>query len=172
MFLPLKSTLRKLIFNPNACVSQYYNIVEYLSQAPYAISALEVLQTCPTQWNNLLTALGAMDPENSNSIAFKLDDFKSRLSHQLAFQFSTKVTRKKIHPTVLYEGTSTSVMSLSCWRAIGSLEINRSSTTLKAFDGHGFQPYGLLPTLHIELGGNQFPSMLNLLTLLWITTFS
>ena len=43
-------------------------------------------------------------------------------------------------------------MSLSCWRAIGSLEINRSPTTLKAFDGHGFQPYGLLPTLQTKLG--------------------
>ena len=45
-------------------------------------------------------------------------------------------------------------MSLSCWRAIGSPKINRSPTTLKAFDGRGFQPYGLLPTIHVELGGN------------------
>ena len=44
-------------------------------------------------------------------------------------------------------------MSLSCWRANVSLEINRSPTTLKAFDGHGFQPYGLLPSIHVELGG-------------------
>ena len=52
------------------------------------------------------------------------------------------------------KGASTSVMSLSCWRSIGSLEINRSPTTLKDFDGHGFQPYGLLPAIHVELGGN------------------
>ena len=44
-------------------------------------------------------------------------------------------------------------MSLSCWRAIGSPEINRSPTTLKDFDGRGFQPYGLLPSIHVELGG-------------------
>ena len=25
--------------------------------------------------------------------------------------------------------------------------------TLKDFDGHGFQPYGLLPSIHVELGG-------------------
>ena len=48
------------------------------------MSALEVLQTCPTQRKKILTALGAMDPENSNIIAFKLDDFNTRLSHQLA----------------------------------------------------------------------------------------
>ena len=34
---------------------------------------------------------GAMDPDNRNVIAFKLVDFKSKLSHQLAFQLSTKV---------------------------------------------------------------------------------
>ena len=44
-------------------------------------------------------------------------------------------------------------MFLSCWRAIGSPEINHSPMTLKAFDGHGFQPYGLLPAIHVELGG-------------------
>ena len=44
-------------------------------------------------------------------------------------------------------------MFMSCWRAIGSPEINRSPTTLKAFDGRGFQPYGLLPALQIELEG-------------------
>ena len=52
------------------------------------------------------------------------------------------------------EGPSTSVMSLSYWKAISSPKINRSPTTLKDFDGRDFQPYGLLPTIHIELGGN------------------
>ena len=85
IFCPPKGTICKSIINPNARAAQYYNIVEDLAQAPCAMSALEVLQTCPTQWKNLLTALGAMDPENSNIITFKLDDFKMRLSHQLSF---------------------------------------------------------------------------------------
>ena len=106
------------------------------------MSALEVLQTCPTQRKNLLTALGAMDPENSNVIAFKLDDFKINLSHILYFHISTNISSKNIHHTILDKGASTSFMSLSCWRAIGSPEINRSPTTLKAFDSCGFQPYG------------------------------
>ena len=94
-----------------------------------------------------------MDPENSNIITFKLDDFKPQLSHQLDFQISTKIVGNTIHRTILDEGASTSIMYLSCWRAIGSPEINYSPTTLKDFDGHGFQPYGLLPSIHIELGG-------------------
>ena len=89
----------------------HYNIVEDLAQAPCAMSALEVLQTCPTQWKNLLTILGAMDPENSNIITFKLDDFKTRISHQLAFHIATKIAGKTIRRTVLDEGASTSVMS-------------------------------------------------------------
>ena len=44
-------------------------------------------------------------------------------------------------------------MSLSYWRAISSPEINHSPTILKDFYCHGFQPYGLLPAIHVELGG-------------------
>jgi hypothetical protein len=44
-------------------------------------------------------------------------------------------------------------MSLSCWRDIGSLDINYSLTTLKAFDGRGFKPYGILNSFPMELGG-------------------
>ena len=76
-----------------------------------------------------------------------------RLSHQLAFQITTKFFGKSIRRTVLDQGCSTLIMSLSCWRAIGSPEINRSPMTLKAFDGNGFKPYGLFPSILIELGG-------------------
>ena len=114
---------------------------------------LQVLHTFPTQHKNLLTALGAMDPENSNIITFKLDHFKSSLSHQLAFQLSMKIIGNIIWHTILDKGSLTSVMSLSCWRFFGSLKINCSPTKLNAFDGCGFQLYGLLLTVHVELGG-------------------
>ena len=117
------------------------------------MSDLEVLQTCPTQRKNLLTSLGAMDPENSNIITFKLDDFKMGLSHQLYFLITAKIAGKTIRRTILDEGASTSVMCLSYWRAIESLEINCSPTTLKAFDGGIFQTYVLLLAIHVELGG-------------------
>ena len=114
IFHPPKSTLHKSIINPNARATQYYNIVEDLAQAPCAMLALEVLQTCPTQRKNLLTALGAMDPKNSNVVTFKLDDFKTRLSHQLDFQISTKIVGNTIRRTVLDKGASTSIVSLTC----------------------------------------------------------
>ena len=102
------------------------------------MSTLEVLQSCPTQRKNLLTALGALDPDNTNLIHFDVENYKSRLPHKLACQIIMKVVGKKVFRTILEKGASTSVLSLSCWKAIGSLDIVTSPTTLKAFDGRGF----------------------------------
>ena len=120
---PRNNTIHKAVFNPNVRVAQNYNIVEDLAQAPCAMSTLEVLQNCPTQRKTLLAALGAIEPMNSNHLMFSLENFKTRLSHQLAFQINTSICGKNIHRTVLDEGASTSIMSLSCWRAIGSPKV-------------------------------------------------
>ena len=51
------------------------------------------------------------------------------------------------------EGASTCVMSLSCWKGLGSLEIVPSQSMLKAFDGHVFKPHGIVPSFPVMLGG-------------------
>ena len=102
---PPKSTIWKSVFNPYVHSAKYYNVVEYLAQAPYAMSTLEVVQTCPTQRKNLLSVLGAMDPENSNIITFKMKNFKSQLFHQLSLQLSTKFIGKIIRRTILDKGS-------------------------------------------------------------------
>ena len=114
---------------------------------------LEVLQHYPSQRKTLLLDLGVMDPTNSNCIMFNLDYFKTRLSHNLIFQIHTTINGKIIHHTIIGEGSSTCVMYLSCWRAIGSPDINLSPTTLKAFDGRGFKPYEILNFFLVEIGG-------------------
>ena len=106
--------IQKSVFNPYTRASQYYNVVEDLAQEPCAILTLKVLQMSLAQQRNLLSVLGAMAPKHNNIISFKLDDFKSRLSHQLDFQLSMKSIGKTIHRTILDEGSSTSVISLSC----------------------------------------------------------
>ena len=53
---------------------------------------------------------------------------------------------------VLDEGASTSVLSLTCWKSLGSPELVTSPTTLKSFDGRDFQPHGLISALLVELG--------------------
>jgi hypothetical protein len=44
-------------------------------------------------------------------------------------------------------------MSITCWKAIGSPPLTESHNTLKAFNGSGFKPYGVLPSLSITLEG-------------------
>ena len=101
----------------------------------------------------MLTALGALDPDNTNLIHFNVEKYKSRVPHKLSFQIIMKIVGKKVYRTVLDEGDSTSVLSLSCWKAIASPELVTSPTTMKAFDGQGFQPHGLISSLVVKLGG-------------------
>jgi hypothetical protein len=132
---PPKSTIHKSTFNPSSRAAQNYNIVEDLAQAPCAMSALEFLQHCPSQCRTLLAAIGIVDPESSNHIMFNLDNYMSRLSHQLAFQVDVVVHNQQIHQTIMDEGASTCVMSLACWKGLKSPALNKSPTMLCAFHG-------------------------------------
>jgi len=51
-----------------------YNIFDGLAQSPSAMSAKKALQTCPTQWKALLSALGTIDPSNFRLMDFDLDN--------------------------------------------------------------------------------------------------
>jgi hypothetical protein len=67
-----KGVFKKDSHNPNARASQNYSIVEDLAQTPCAMSALEVLQSFPSQRKVLLSALGAVETTNSGMIFFTL----------------------------------------------------------------------------------------------------
>ena len=56
-----KGVFKKTLHNPNSRAAVNYSVVEDLSQTPSAMSALEVLQSSPTQRDALLAALGSMD---------------------------------------------------------------------------------------------------------------
>ena len=58
-----------------------------------------------------------------------------------------------IKRTVIDEGTVAFMMSLSCWKGLGSPELSKSTTMLFSFDGISFQPHGILPSLKVHLGG-------------------
>jgi hypothetical protein len=144
-----KRTICKSTFNPSSRAAQKYNIVEYLAQAPCDMSSLEVLHHCPNQRRTLLALIGTIDPDLSNNIMFYLDNFKSQLSHQLAFQIDVIVHNQHIHHTILDEGDSTFFMSLSCWKGLKSPALNQAPTMLRAFDGKGFCPHGLVQSLDV-----------------------
>jgi hypothetical protein len=62
--------------------------------------------------------------------------------------------KKNIFHTVIDEGATTCIVSLSCWKAIGSPHITTYSIILKYFYGNSFKPYRICPSLTIELEGN------------------
>ena len=97
--------------------------------------------------------LGAVDLQDSNLMIFDLENFTPRLPHQMAFQILVIVKNKCIFHTIVDEGASMCMMLLKCWKSLGSPMINQSPTILKAFDGRGFHPYGILQDLLIEVEG-------------------
>ena len=130
-----KGVVHKSTFNPRARVAQHYNIVEDLSQSPSAMSTLEVLQNFPSQKQALLSAIGGIDPKDSNLVFFNHKGYDPQLPTQLAFFIQVKALNKIVHRTIIDEGACTCIMSMSCWKALGSQPLSRSPTTLKAFDG-------------------------------------
>jgi hypothetical protein len=152
-----KGAFKRTSHNPNARAAQNYSVVEDLSQTPCAMSALEVLQSCPAQRKALLTALGSTETCNLGTIMLDTTDLKPRLPYHVTFQIvvahPTKTFTRNIFRTVVDEGASTCVMSLACWKAIGQPELSLSPTLLTAFDGHSFRPHGIIPSFPVQLGG-------------------
>ena len=48
-----------------------------------------------------------------------------------------------VNRTVIDEGAAASVMSLSCWKGLGSPELSKFVTMLTTFDGRSFRPHSL-----------------------------
>jgi hypothetical protein len=117
------------------------------------MSALEVLQNFSRTTEGTVESYRWNHPTDTNLIIFDLEDHIPRLPPQLVFQIQVIVSDKNICRTIIDEGASTCVMSLACWKAIGSPSLNESQNTLKAFNGSGFKPYSVLPSLPITLEG-------------------
>ena len=103
------------------------------------MSALEMLQSCPTQWDALLATMGRMDP--SILLAkFNIFDVKIRLAYHVALSIDVVHGGKTIGRIVVDEGASTCVMLISCWKSLGSPKLVPSNTLLTTFDGRSFLP--------------------------------
>lgn len=82
--------------------------------------ALEVLQSCRTQWKALLKAIGGIDPSDTTIMSFDSKHSESYVSHSLAFQIIARCLGKNIFQTMIDEGTTTCIISLSCCNDLGS----------------------------------------------------
>jgi hypothetical protein len=101
---PPNGIVQKSSFNRHARAAQNYSIVEDLSQAPSEMSALEILQSCPTQQKELLKDIGGIDPTDTNLIIFDLEDHIPRLPPQLAFHIQVVVEKKiSVEPLLMKE---------------------------------------------------------------------
>jgi hypothetical protein len=145
--------LHRNVHNPQARASHNYSLVDDLAQSPAAMSVLEVLQTCPTQWKSLLSAMGAVDPADTRLITFNLDNCEPRLPAAVAIQIPVKIRNITVHRCIIDEGESTCIMSKSVWQKLGSPELLPSAITLRAYDGRSASPEGIFQNVPIELGG-------------------
>lgn len=114
-----------------------------MDQVPSAMLTLEVLQNFPTQKKALLSKIRCIDPSDSNLVVFNHENYTPQLLTQLAFMIKVIVHGKNIHHSIVDEGVSTYIMSMSCWKAIGSPQLSQSPTTLKPFDGRSYKLCGI-----------------------------
>ena len=101
----------------------------------------------------MLTAIGAIDPNNYLMITFDMLNLKKRLPRHMAFHIRSTYWKFNTFRTVVDEGASTCVMSLSCWKVIGSPTVVPSATFLTTFDGPSHKVHGIVPDLPIYVGG-------------------
>ena len=98
-----------------ARVAVSYNIVDDLAQTPTAMSALEVLKTCPMQWKALLASFGVVDPSDSKLITFNTENGEPRIPSTIAFQIPMSIHNLVVHRFIVDEGASTCIMSTLVW---------------------------------------------------------
>ena len=97
--------------------------------------------------------IGAVDSNNSLFLTFDMLNVKKRLPGHMAFRIKSTYQKINIFRTIIDEGASTCVMSMSCWKAIGSPSAVPSPTLLTAFDGHSHKPHGIILAFPICVAG-------------------
>ena len=117
------------------------------------MSTIEVIQSCPSQRKDLLSTLGVNGDDSSSMIKFETEGHQPHLPYYLSLLVNVECLNMTMKHTVIDKGAATSVMSLTCWKGLGSPELSKSATMLNAFDGRSFQLHGILPSLKVYLGG-------------------
>ena len=145
--------LKRLRHNPNARAAQNYSIVEDLGQNPCAMFTLEVLQTCPSQRKALLSTLGVGDDSSPSMIKFETHGIQPLFPYYVSLLIHIEYLNNTIMRIVIDEGIVTFVMSLACWKGLGSPTLSKYANMLTNFDGRSFQLHGILPSLEVQLGG-------------------
>ena len=97
--------------------------------------------------------LGVNNDNSSSVIKFETTGLQPCLPYYVSLLFHVECLNMTVKRTMINEGVATFVMSLLCWKGLGSLELSNSGTMLTDFDGRSFRSHGILPSLKVRLGG-------------------
>ena len=117
------------------------------------MSTLEVIQTCFSQRKALLSALGVSDDSSSSMIKFEIQGIQPHFHYYVSLLFHVECLNHTIKHTVIDEGAAASMISLACWKGLGSPTFSKYVNMLTAFDGISFRSHGILPSLEFQLRG-------------------
>jgi hypothetical protein len=104
--------------------------------------------------NSLLFALGALVLCGSKVIKFDVTNVQLRFPYHVAFQIHVDYSKYTTKGIVIDEGPAMCMISLTCWKAIGSPTLSQSSAMVTSFYGCSFNPHGIIPTFPMHFGGN------------------
>jgi hypothetical protein len=94
-------------------------------------------------------------PPSLRMVSFDWNDLvEPRLPSYAPFQIRVQVNSTNIYKCIVDEGASTSILSSSVWKVLGSPELVSSLHELLAFDKRPSEYLGVIPQLPISLGGN------------------
>ena len=100
-----------------------------------------------------MVALGAHDLSGPSTINFEMDDVQTHFPYHVYFHVHVECLNNTIKHMVIDEGTSTSIMSLSCWKGLNSPQLSQYMTMLKPSNGCSFRTHDIIPSLHVQLDG-------------------
>ena len=95
----------------------------------------------------LLSTLGVNDDDSSSVIKFEITGHQPCLPYYVSLLVHIECLGMTVICTMIDEGAAASVMSLACWKGLGSSELSKSATMLTTFDGRYFRPHIILPSL-------------------------
>jgi hypothetical protein len=94
-------------------------------------------------------------PPSPRMVSFDWSDLvEPRLPSVTPFQIRIEVNSTNIYRCILDEGASTSILSFSVWKVLGSPKLVSISHELLAFNRCSSECLGILPQFPISLGGN------------------
>ena len=101
----------------------------------------------------MLSFVGVNDDKSSSIIKFETMRIQPCFPYYVSLLIHVECLNMTDKRTIIDEGVATSVMSSSCWKSLGSLELSKSTTMLTTFNGRFFRSHRILPSLKVHLGG-------------------